>query len=94
MIISKYFTLLTLALLSVFGGLLNLPGLFFKNAAHWFDHYLAHGTLGLESVHNIHLDFNTSLGLMISASAIAIGIFVWAYINYAKKVHLLKKMLN
>jgi NADH-quinone oxidoreductase subunit L len=89
--VSMTLPLIVLALLSVFGGLLNLPGLFFKNAAHWFDHYLAHGTLGLESVHNIHLDFNTSLGLMISASAIAIGIFVWAYINYAKKGALAKE---
>jgi NADH-quinone oxidoreductase subunit L len=89
--VSMTLPLIVLALLSVFGGLLNLPGLFFKNSAHWFDHYLAHGTLGLESVHNIHLDFNTSLGLMISASAIAIGIFVWAYINYAKKGALAKE---
>jgi NADH-quinone oxidoreductase subunit L len=77
--------LIVLALLSVFGGLLNLPGLFIKSTAHWFDHYLSHGTFGLAAVHNAHLDFNTSMGLMLFASAIAIGVFIWAYLNYAKK---------
>lgn len=77
--------LIVLAVLSVFGGLLNLPGLFFKNAAHWFDHYLSHGTFGLDQVHNAHLSFTTSLSLMVFASAIAIGALVWAYLTYAKK---------
>lgn len=83
--LSMTLPLVVLALLSVFGGLLNLPGLFFKNAAHWFDHYLSHGTFGLSEVHNAHLDFNTSMGLMLFASAIAIGAFIWAYLTYVKK---------
>ncbi|MEN9421753.1 MAG: NADH-quinone oxidoreductase subunit [Bacteroidota bacterium] len=83
--LSMTLPLLVLALLSIFGGLLNLPGLFIKSTAHWFDHYLSHGTFGLSTVHNAHLDFTTSMGLMLFASAIAIGILIWAYLNYAKK---------
>lgn len=77
--------LIVLALLSVFGGLLNLPGLFFHGAAHWFDHYLNAGTFGLAEVHNAHLDFNTSIGLMVFASFIAITVLFWAWRNYAQK---------
>jgi NADH-quinone oxidoreductase subunit L len=83
--------LMVLAVLSVFGGILNLPGLFIKNAAHWFDHYLSHGTFGLSEVHNAHLDFNTSIGLMLFASIIAVGVMIWAYLNYAKKGALAKE---
>lgn len=89
--ISMTLPLIVLAFLSVFGGLLNLPGLFFKNMAHWFDHYLNHGTFGLAAVHNAHLDFSTSMGLMLFASAIAIGVMIWAYLNYAKKGALAKE---
>ena len=83
--LSMTLPLVVLALLSIFGGLLNLPGLFIKSTAHWFDHYLSHGTFGLSAVHNAHLDFSTSMGLMVFASAIAIGVFIWAYLTYVKK---------
>ncbi|MEN9702113.1 MAG: NADH-quinone oxidoreductase subunit [Bacteroidota bacterium] len=83
--LSMTLPLMVLAVLSVFGGLLNLPGLFFHNMAHWFDHYLSNGTFGLNEVHNAHLDFNTSIGLMVFASAIAMGVLFWAYRNYAQK---------
>ena len=88
--LSMTLPLMVLALLSVFGGLLNLPGLFFHGAAHWFDHYLSAGTFGLSEVHNAHLDFNTALGLMIFASIIALGVLFWALRNYAKNGALAK----
>ena len=88
--LSMTLPLIVLAFLSVFGGLLNLPGLFFHGAAHWFDHYLSAGTFGLSEVHNAHLDFNTSIGLMIFASIIALGVLFWALRNYAKKGALAK----
>ena len=88
--LSMTLPLIVLAFLSVFGGLLNLPGLFFHGAAHWFDHYLSAGTFGLSEVHNVHLDFNTSIGLMIFASIIALGVLFWALRNYAKKGALAK----
>ena len=89
--LSMTLPLILLAVLSIFGGLLNLPGLFFKGAAHWFDHYLSHSTFGLSEVQNLHLDFNTSIGLMLFASAVAIGVMIWAYLNYAKKGALAKE---
>ncbi len=88
--LSMTLPIIVLAFLSVFGGLLNLPGLFFHGAAHWFDHYLSAGTFGLSEVHNAHLDFNTSIGLMIFASIIALGVLFWALRNYAKKGALAK----
>ena len=88
--LSMTLPLMVLAVLSVFGGLLNLPGLFFHGAAHWFDHYLSHGTFGLSEVHNAHLDFNTAMGLMIFASFIAIIVGFWAFRNYAQKGALAK----
>ncbi len=88
--LSMTLPLIILAILSIFGGLLNLPGLFFHGAAHWFDHYLSTGTFGLSEVHNAHLDFNTSIGLMAFASFIAIAVLVWAWRNYAKNGALAK----
>ena len=88
--LSMTLPLIVLAFLSVFGGLLNLPGLFFHGAAHWFDHYLSAGTFGLSEVHNAHLDFNTAIGLMIFASIIALGVLFWALRNYAKNGALAK----
>jgi NADH-quinone oxidoreductase subunit L len=88
--LSMTLPLIVLAFLSVFGGLLNLPGLFFHGAAHWFDHYLSGGTFGLSEVHNAHLDFNTAIGLMIFASIIALGVLFWALRNYAKNGTLAK----
>lgn len=80
--------LVILAILSIFGGLLNLPGLFFKNSAHWFDHFLSAGTFGLNHIHPVHLDFATSIQLMIFASIVALSVFIWAYLNYVKKGNL------
>jgi NADH-quinone oxidoreductase subunit L len=88
--LSMTLPLIILAMLSIFGGLLNLPGLFFHGAAHWFDHYLSTGTFGLSEVHNAHLDFNKSIGLMAFASFIAIAVLVWAWRNYAKNGSLAK----
>jgi NADH-quinone oxidoreductase subunit L len=88
--LSMTLPLIILAMLSIFGGLLNLPGLFFHGASHWFDHYLSTGTFGLAEVHNAHLDFNTSIGLMAFASFIAIAVLVWAWRNYAKNGALAK----
>lgn len=82
--------LVILALLSLFGGLLNLPGLFFKNSAHWFDHFLSAGTFGLDHIHPEHLDFATAIQLMIFASIVALSVFIWAYLNYVKKGNIAK----
>ncbi len=92
--LSMTLPLAILAILSVFGGILNLPGLFFKGSAHWFDNYLSQGTFGLEHIHNVHLDFNAAIQLMIFASTVALGILVWAYFVYFKKGNLAKSDLE
>ncbi len=76
--------LIILAILSVIGGALNLPGLIFHDSAHWFGNYLTAGTEGLSKVHTHHPDAIFTWILMISASAMTLGIMAWAYITYAK----------
>lgn len=77
--------LLILAVLSVFGGLLNLPGIWMKNAAHWMSHHLEHNVSGLAEVPEEALSNNTSLTLMVAASAMSILILIIAYRVYGKK---------
>lgn len=77
--------LMILAVLSVFGGLLNLPGIWLHNAAHWMSHHLEHNVSGLSDVKAHMPDNNTSLMLMIVASAVAIGVMIIAYVVYGKK---------
>ncbi len=83
--------LIVLAILSVFGGILNLPGIFFHDYAHWFSHYLESTTAGLNEIETHHLESSKSIMLMVAASTIAIGIMIWAYINYAKNGKLAKE---
>jgi NADH-quinone oxidoreductase subunit L len=83
--------LMVLAVFSVFGGLLNLPGIFFHDYAHWFSHYLESTTAGLNTIETHHLESSKSILLMVAASVIALGIMVWAYINYAKNGNLAKQ---
>ena len=78
--------LIFLAILSVFGGIINLPGLIFHGSAHWFDKYLNKGTDGLSAIHPHHPEAAFTWGLMIAASALTIGILLWAYNTYAKQL--------
>ena len=85
------FPLIILAILSVFGGILNLPGVFFHSSAHWFNHYLESTTAGLSAIETHHLESSKAIVLMSVASVLAIGIMIWAYLNYAKKGNLAKE---
>ncbi len=87
--LSMTFPLMVLAILSVFGGLLNLPGLFMKSGAHWLNHYLM-GANGLGRIHHEEASVNITLLLMTMAIAVCFGALVWAYLNYAKKGALAK----
>lgn len=84
------FPLIVLAILSVFGGILNLPGIFFHDQAHWFSHYLESTTAGLNEIEVHHLESSKAIILMIVASIIALGVMAWAYFNYVKKGNLAK----
>jgi NADH-quinone oxidoreductase subunit L len=84
--ISMTLPLMILAILSVLGGIINLPGLIFHGSAHWFDKYLSKGTDGLSAIHPHHPDPAFTWGLMIAASALTIGILFWAYNTYARQL--------
>lgn len=77
--------LVVLAILSVFGGLLNLPGIFLSKGTHWLSHFLNSHTAGLEKIKEAHAEPNTTMALMAVASTMTIIILIWAYNNYAKK---------
>jgi NADH-quinone oxidoreductase subunit L len=77
--------LMILAVLSVFGGLLNLPGIWFHNAAHWMSHHFEHNVSGLKLIKDHAPEGNTALMLMIAASAMSLIILVIAYVVYGKK---------
>jgi len=77
--------LVVLAILSVFGGLLNLPGIFLSKGTHWLSHFLNSHTDGLEKIKEAHAEPNTTMALMAVASTMTILILIWAYNNYAKK---------
>jgi NADH-quinone oxidoreductase subunit L len=88
--ISMTFPLIVLAVLSVFGGILNLPGIFIHKGAHWFNNYLIGNTVGLDKVEAHHLASSQAIMLMIVASVIALSVMTWAYVNYAKRGKLAK----
>jgi NADH-quinone oxidoreductase subunit L len=89
--ISMTLPLIVLAILSVFGGLLNLPGIFLKQGTHWLSHYLEHNTRGLELIHTYHLPKNQALMLMIGAVTMTFIILIISYIVYVKKKSLAKE---
>jgi NADH-quinone oxidoreductase subunit L len=75
--------LIVLAVLSVFGGLLNLPGVFLHNGAHWLTHHYAENVSGMTI--GEHGDSTTTLMLMIAAGTMAVIIAIITYIIYGKK---------
>lgn len=77
--------LVILAVLSVFGGLLNLPGIWLKGQAHWMSHTLEHNVAGLNLLHGEHLSDNTTLMLMIAAVVVCLSVLLFCYMIYGKK---------
>lgn len=74
--------LIILAVLSVVGGLLNMPSLFGGN--HWLTHYLGHSTLGLNKVAEVHLSDGQTMMLMGVASVLALGALFFAFVKFVK----------
>jgi NADH-quinone oxidoreductase subunit L len=74
--------LIVLAVLSVIGGLLNVPALFGGN--HWLTHYLGHSTLGLNMVAEVHLSDGQTMMLMGVASVLALGALFFAFVKFVK----------
>jgi NADH-quinone oxidoreductase subunit L len=77
--------LVVLAILSVVGGLLNLPGIWLKGQAHWLSHHLEHNVAGLNLIKTEHMDASVTLVLMIVAVAVCLGALVVCYLVYGKK---------
>ncbi len=77
--------LIILAVLSIFGGILNLPGIWLHNQAHWMSHLFNTNVAGINVLPEHKEDPNLALMLMIAASAMSIIILVLTYIVYGKK---------
>jgi NADH-quinone oxidoreductase subunit L len=76
--------LVVLAVLSVVGGFIGLPhavGESMHMHWHWLDHYLD-GTVVMPAM---HMDLNTELMLMLTATLIAVGGIYYAWLIYAKR---------
>jgi NADH-quinone oxidoreductase subunit L len=82
--------LIVLAVLSVFGGLLNLPGVILKSGTHWMSHYLEHNTRGLELIETEHLSSSQSMLLMGAAVVMTLIILFVTFTVYVKKSSLAK----
>jgi NADH-quinone oxidoreductase subunit L len=77
--------LIILAILSVFGGLLNLPGVILTKGTHWMSHFLEHNTRGLELIKGEHLSNNQAMMLMGAAVVMTLVILIISYIVYVKR---------
>jgi NADH-quinone oxidoreductase subunit L len=75
--------LMVLAVLSVIGGLLNLPSLL--GGHHWMSHFLEHTTPGLGAIKHLELSNGQISMLMISASVLTLIALVVSYVVYVKK---------
>jgi NADH-quinone oxidoreductase subunit L len=83
--------LLVLAVLSIFGGILNLPGIVFHSCKQWLSHYLNYNTDGLNLVETEHLSNYDSILLMSAAVALTLIILLVSFFYYVKKGKLAKE---
>jgi NADH-quinone oxidoreductase subunit L len=82
--------LMILAILSVFGGILNLPGVVMKAGTHWMSHYLEHNTRGLELIETHHLSSSQAMLLMGGAVLMTLIILFGSFVVYVKRGSLAK----
>ena len=83
--VSMTLPLIVLAIASVFGGLLNLPGIFLHGQAHFMDKLFKTNVAGMNKLPEHVEDPNMALIMMVVASVMALAILVIAYIVYGKK---------
>jgi NADH-quinone oxidoreductase subunit L len=83
--------LMVLAVLSVVGGALNLPGVILKSGTHWMSHYLEHNTQGLELIKTHHLENSQAMLLMGGAVVMTLIILFGSFVVYVKKGSLAKR---
>lgn len=75
--------LMVLAVLSVFGGLLNIPNLL--GGHHWFSHFLENNVGGLNKIVEVEISNGQTLMLMVSASILTLIALFVSYSVYVKK---------
>ena len=83
--LSMTLPLMILAVLSIFGGMLNLPGLIFHKGSHWLSTYLNYNTYGLNWIESHEMSTGTTYMLMGVASLVCLVVLVWAFLTYVKK---------
>jgi NADH-quinone oxidoreductase subunit L len=83
--LSMTLPLMVLAVLSVVGGVLNLPGVILKSGTHWMSHYLEHNTRGLELVETHHLAADQAMMLMGGAVVMTLVILFVTFTVYVKR---------
>jgi len=77
--------LIILAVLSIFGGILNLPGIWMHDQAHWMSHLFQTNVVGIDKLAEHKEDPNLALTLMIAASAMSLIILFLTSIVYGRK---------
>jgi NADH-quinone oxidoreductase subunit L len=77
--------LVVLAVLSIVGGMLNLPGIIFHSGTHWLSHYLELNTVGLNLIHPMHLESSQAMLLMGGATVLSLGILLVSFVVYVKR---------
>jgi NADH-quinone oxidoreductase subunit L len=80
--------LVVLAVLSVLGGLLNLPEAIYAKGKHWMSHFLEHNVAGLSSVEKHEASNGETLMLMGIATLVFAVIFFVTKMVYVKKEQL------
>jgi NADH-quinone oxidoreductase subunit L len=77
--------LMVLAVLSIAGGVLNLPGIVFHSGAHWLSNYLELNTVGLNLIQPLHLESSQAMLLMGGAVVLSLGILLVSFVIYVKR---------
>lgn len=76
--------LIILAVLSLIGGFINLPGMFLSKGTHYLKHLLNFNVPGLSAIHHIEPSLSTAITLTVIASAVCIIILIASDIVYRK----------
>jgi len=83
--------LIVLAILSIFGGIFNLPGVFLNKGTHYLSHVYEQNVAGMNLIHTEHLSSQTTLLLMIVAVLVCLTVMIITYYLYAYKGNLPKE---
>lgn len=83
--------LIVLAILSVFGGMLNLPSFLGIGTPHWMDTFLTSYVPGLSDLHPHHLSDATALSIMLVTTVITLVVIFLTYRVFTSKNYQITK---